>query len=279
MTPRPILLPSLLRSAAPATALLLAALLLPAVPQAAAQDLPVDIELVLAVDMSPSMDREERDIQRRGYVEALRHPEVVTAIRSGIHGRIAVTYVEWSAPTAQTVVVPWRVVEDAATAVAFADALAEMPDTGMRGTSISGALLFSAALFDANGFDGTRRVIDVSGDGPNNRGAPVVPTRDDVVARGITINGLPLMLRPGGPGPVVRLDVYYEDCVIGGPGAFIVPVRDVADLGEAIRRKLVLEIAGRAPAVLPAGFQTPAPRIDCLAGEAAARGWFRDPLR
>lgn len=270
MTLRPI--PPLLRRFAPVA--FAACLALPT--PGSAQDLPVDLELVLAVDVSPSMDTEERDIQRLGYVEAFRHPEVVSAIRSGLHGRVAVTYVEWSAPTAQTVVVPWRVVEDTGTAASFADELAEAPDAGMRGTSISGALLFSAALFDGSGFDGMRRVIDVSGDGPNNRGAPVEPTRDGVVARGITVNGLPLMLRPGGPGPAVQLDVYYEDCVIGGPGAFIVPVWDVADLGEAIRRKLVLEIAGRIPTALAASFQAPAPRIDCLAGEAAARGWFRD---
>ena len=191
----------------------------------AADDLPVDLELILAVDVSGSMDREEQTLQRRGYVEAFQHPEVAQAVRSGPYGRIAVTYVEWAGPTAQAVAVPWTLIEDAATAEDFAAGLAEAPPSRIRGTSISGALAFAAPMFAGNGFDGMRRVIDVSGDGPNNIGPPVEPVRDAVLAAGIVINGLPLQLDAplymaiGG----LELSVYYRDCVIGGPGAFVIP--------------------------------------------------------
>jgi len=165
---------------------------------AAAQDVAVDLELVLAVDVSGSMDTQERLLQRDGYVQAFLHPEVIAAIRAGINGRIAVAYVEWAGPRSQNMVMPWRLIDgqEAAAAVSAELALAESPR--IRGTSISGALAFSSALFDGNGFASGRKAIDVSGDGPNNMGPPVVPMRDTVVARGITINGLPLTLRPGG---------------------------------------------------------------------------------
>ncbi|MFO1068088.1 MAG: DUF1194 domain-containing protein [Geminicoccaceae bacterium] len=233
----------------------------------------VDLELVLAVDVSGSMDPEEHEIQRSGYVAALTHPDVVGAIRSGSYGRVAIAYVEWAGPFSQALTVPWRMVEDQASAEALAAELAGAPYARIRGTSISGGLMFAAGLFDGNGYEGFRRVIDVSGDGPNNMGAPVVPSRDAVVERGIVINGLPILVRPsGGFGTIPELDIYYEDCVIGGPGAFVLPVRNLADITESIRRKLVLEIAGPEPTVTLAA--TRAPRIDCMIGEQQRRTWM-----
>jgi hypothetical protein len=207
--------------AAPALAALLAG------GKAGAQT-PVDVELVLAVDMSQSMDAGEHALQRSGYLSALLHPDVLRAIQSGIHGRIALTYVEWGGPLSQAVTVPWTVVEDAASARNFAAALAERPIRTIHGTSISGALAFAASRFDANGYDGFRRVIDVSGDGPNSSGGPVAPARDAALAQGLVINGLPIMLRQPDytPWSIPDLDIYYADCVIGGPGSFVLPVDD-----------------------------------------------------
>ena len=248
---------------------------------AAAQEVPVDLELVLAVDVSGSMDEGEQALQRNGYVQAFLHPEVIAAIGSGFHGRIAVTYVEWAGPRAQAVVIPWRGVDGQASAEAFAAALKAAPTAHIRGTSISGALAFASALFDGNGFDGARQAIDVSGDGPNNMGLPVVPVRDAVVARGVTINGLPLTLRAGSPWSAPYgglgaglLDIYYEDCVIGGPGAFFLSVQAPEQLADAIRRKLVLEIAGQAPPLVPAQLAQRPPRIDCLIGEKTRPAWL-----
>ncbi len=248
---------------------------------AAAQDVPVDLELVLAVDVSGSMDEGERALQRGGYVQAFLHPEVIAAIGSGFYGRIAVTYVEWAGPRAQAVAIPWRDLDGQASAEGFAAALKAAPTAHIRGTSISGALAFAGALFDGNGFAGARQVIDVSGDGPNNMGLPVVPVRDAVVARGVTINGLPLTLRAGSPWSAPYgglgaglLDIYYEDCVIGGPGAFFLSVQAPEQLADAIRRKLVLEIAGRAPTLIPAQLAQRPPRIDCLIGEKTRPSWL-----
>ena len=181
-------------------------------------------------------------------------PSSSTRSSSGMHGRVAVTYVEWAGVIDQKIVVPWRLIDGAASAEAVA---AEISGRRMRRayrTSISGALTFSAPLFDGNGFRGIRRVIDVSGDGTNNQGPLVTLVRDEVLAKGITINGLPIMLKRPNPSTmdIPNLDVYYEDCVIGGPGAFVVPIREREKFKEAIRTKLVLEIAGR----------TPEPRVD-----------------
>jgi hypothetical protein len=243
---------------------------------AAAQDIPVDLELVLAVDVSGSMDVEERQLQRDGYVEAFLHPEVIAAISSGMLGRIAVSYVEWAGPKAQTLVMPWRLVDGAEAAEAVATELKQAKSPRIRGTSISAALAFSGALFEDNGYAGSRQVIDISGDGPNNMGPPVVPMREAVLARGIIINGLPVTLRPGGVYslPLGMLDIYYEDCVIGGPGAFYISVQAPEQLAEAIRRKLVLEIAGREPELVPVQSAQMAPRIDCLIGEKTRPEWL-----
>ena len=247
-------------------------------PRTAAAQTVVDLELVLAVDVSGSMDRQEQAVQRQGYVEAFMHPEVVDAIRSGPYGRIAVTYVEWAGPPSQSSVLPWTLVEDAATASDFAAGLAEAPFGRYRGTSISAALTFAAALFDDNGYDGLRRVIDVSGDGANNAGAPMAPVRDAVVAAGIVINGLPIVLGPSLQRAVGAPDLaaYYRDCVIGGPGSFVIPVTEAEQLFETIRRKLVLEIAGLPPRFLPVA-ETATPTTDCLIGERLRRIWEREP--
>jgi hypothetical protein len=243
----------------------------------------VDLELVLAVDISRSMDYDEQQLQRDGYVEALRHPEVIAAIQSGPVGRIALTYVEWAGPFHQAMVVPWTFVSGAAEAEAFAARVADAPLVRERGTSISQGLDFASAQFAISGARGARRAIDVSGDGPNNMGLPVVPVRDRIVAEGITINGLPIMIRQGlvGGYNIANLDVYYEDCVIGGPGAFMITVDDPARFAIAIRRKLVLEIAGTTPEprLMKSSVLTPEPRVDCLIGEKQRGRWiYEDPI-
>ena len=229
-------------------------------PEAAAEDLPVDLELVLAVDVSGSMDVDEQAVQRRGYAAALRHPDVIHAIVDGGYGRIALTYVEWAGAASQAMIVPWSLIDGAEAAETFAEALDTRPISDMHGTSISGAIDYAVGLFAQNGYAGLRRTIDVSGDGPNNNGPPVTPERDAAVAAGIIINGLPIMIRPSSV--FVSLDRYYADCVIGGPGAFVLPVNDRDQLAEAIRRKLVLEVAGK-PLMRPIPVQATVP-MDCL---------------
>lgn len=255
-----------------------------ACPMPADAQVAVDLELVLAVDISRSMDYDEQRLQRDGYVEALRHPEVIQAIQSGPIGRIAISYVEWAGPFHQAMVVPWTIVSDVDEAQAFAARVAEAPLVRERGTSISQGLDFSASLFATSGANGVRRAIDISGDGPNNMGLPVVPVRDRIVAQGITINGLPIMLKTSyafGPYSIPNLDVYYEDCVIGGPGAFMITVDDPARFAIAIRRKLVLEIAGTTPEprVMKAASFVPEPRVDCLIGEKQRGRWIYDDPR
>lgn len=230
-----------------------------AAPAHAGTDQEVDVELVLAVDISQSMDEDEQDVQRRGYVSAIVSEEVGQAIREGLVGRIAVTYVEWGGTEDQQVVVPWQLIDGPASARAFAEVIRTAPLRTVQRTSISSALAFSAGLFEGNGYAGQRRVIDISGDGPNNQGAHVRTARDLTIARGITINGLPLMLKgPNDWYAVPDLDVYYQECVIGGPGAFLVPVRSLDTFAASIRQKLVLEIAGRTvvPTTLPASDRT-----------------------
>jgi hypothetical protein len=238
-----------------------------ALPGAAVAQIEVDLELVLAVDVSRSMDFDELDVQRDGYVAAFRHPDVVAAIRSGPLGRIAVTYVEWAGPQSQATAVPWTLIDGEEPAQAFADRLSSTTRGRYMWTSISGGLLFAAAAFANNEFTSVRQVIDISGDGPNNRGSPVEPVRSSVAASGITINGLPIVLKSFGAYSIPNLDVYYEDCVIGGPGSFLLPVHDMSQLALAIRRKLLLEIAGLPLLLLKASETKPVPRIDCLIGE------------
>jgi hypothetical protein len=222
---------------------------LPCLP-ATAEDLPVDLELVLAVDVSGSVDEVEARLQREGYVAALHHPRVIEAIQAGMLGRIAVAYVEWAGVEFQRVLLDWTLIQDQESAAAFADALAEAPLTSQRWTSISAAIDYAVPLFDGNGFKGLRRVIDISGDGYNNRGRAAQQARDDAVVAGITINGLPIVNdRPnpwGGLAPQ-NLDLYYEQRVIGGPGAFIVVAKDYSAFASAILSKLLLEVAGDQP--------------------------------
>ena len=234
-----------------------------------ASAIPVDVELVLAVDVSYSMDPEEQALQREGYITGLTSREFLHALRAGMHGKIAVTYFEWAGPYDQKIIVPWRLIDGPEAADAFAIEIARAPYRRASRTSISGALNFAKPLFDGSGYRGFRRVIDVSGDGANNSGPFVTIVRDDVLAAGITINGLPIVLkRPNSfTMDIENLDVYYEDCVIGGPGAFVIPIRERDQFKEATRTKLVLEIAQRAPhgRVLPA--QARAPRVSCTIGE------------
>jgi hypothetical protein len=229
----------------------------------------VDVELVLAVDVSYSMDPDELALQREGYVEALTSQEFLNALKQGTHGRVAVTYFEWAGVIDQKLVLPWRVIDGQAAAKSVAAQISRAPQRRAYRTSISGALTFAASLFDENGFRGIRRVVDVSGDGTNNQGPPVVVVRDEVVAKGVTINGLPIMLKRPNPSTldIPNLDVYYEDCVIGGPGAFVVPIQEREKFRDAIRTKLVLEIAQRdtVPRVIPAAAD--APRMSCTIGE------------
>jgi hypothetical protein len=228
----------------------------------------VDVALIIAVDVSYSMDPDEQALQREGYIIGLNSPEFLNALQQGLHRRIAVTYFEWAGASDQRVVVPWRLVDSPATAKAFTDEIAAAPYRRAYRTSISGALHFALPLFEDSGFHGLRRVIDVSGDGVNNQGDPVAIVRDEVLERGITINGLPILLkRPSfATMDIENLDIYYEDCVIGGSGAFVIPIRERDQFREATRTKLVQEIAGREPAprVIPAAGK---PRIPCTIGE------------
>ena len=237
----------------------------------------VDLELVLAVDVSLSMDLDEQRLQRDGYITAFRDGEVQKAITSGPHGRIAVTYMEWAGPSVQNVVVPWTIIDGSAAAQALADKLEAQPISRARMTSISQGLVFAAQLFDSSGVKGIRRVIDVSGDGPNNAGPLVTLVRDQVVAQGIAINGLPILLKkPASFFDIADLDVYYRECVIGGAGAFMIPVRERFEFKTATRRKLLLEIAGGdQPALLiPAQLREPISGGDCTVGEQQWRRYL-----
>jgi hypothetical protein len=228
----------------------------------------VDLALVLAVDVSLSMEPDEQELQRQGFVEAFRSPEVHEAIRKGMLGRIAVVYVEWAGAGYQQVVVPWTVIEQPADGQAFAARLAESRIQRFGYTSISGAIDFSLAQLRESGVTSVRQVIDISGDGANNQGRIVTAARDEALAQGVTINGLPLMVkRPDGMWDIEDLDLYFRDCVIGGPGAFMIPVREKAQFAESIRTKVVREIADAPrvpPLIQPAQAEA---RANCLAGE------------
>ncbi|QUJ77876.1 DUF1194 domain-containing protein [Sulfitobacter albidus] len=239
--------------------------LITALPLAARE---VDVELVLAVDVSRSMSPAELELQRRGYAEALGSDAVIKAITGGLLGRIALTYIEWAGDGQQRVIVPWTEVSDPAGAAAVAARITAHYEGGLRRTSISSALRAAADSIESNGFDGLRRVIDISGDGPNNMGLPVRAARDEVLARGITINGLPLMTTDALSEiwGIPDLDIYYTNCVIGGPGAFVVPVLQWDAFPAAVTRKMVLEIAGLVPRSSPEKAYR-AQGYDCLVGE------------
>ncbi|CAN7753843.1 DUF1194 domain-containing protein [Bradyrhizobium sp. LjRoot220] len=231
----------------------------------------VDVELILAVDVSYSMDMDELAIQREGYAQAIISKEFLQALKSGPNGKISVTYFEWAASTDQKIIIPWRLIDGPETADAVASEIMKTPIRRASRTSISGAINFAMPLFDENPHRGLRRVIDISGDGPNNNGGPVVIARDAALEKGVVINGLPIMVKEPSYSTmdIDNLDAYYEDCVIGGPGSFVVTIKEREKFKEAIRTKLLLEIAGRTPErpVVPVAAKEKEPRVNCLIGE------------
>src|SRR5258705_1871505 len=231
----------------------------------------VDVELVLAVDVSYSMDMDELAIQREGYAQAIISKEFLQALKTGPNGKIAVTYFEWAASSDQKIIIPWRLIDGPETADAVANEIMKTPIRRASRTSISGAINFAMPLFDENPYHGLRRVIDISGDGPNNNGTPVTVARDAAVEKGIVINGLPIMVKEPSYSTmdIDNLDFYYEDCVIGGPGSFWVNIKDPEKFQEAIRTKLLLEVAGRTPErrIVPVATTAKEPRVNCLIGE------------
>lgn len=246
--------------------------LLVAAPAGHAEPVDVDMQLVLAVDISQSMSAADLAIQRQGYAEALIAPEVLDVIRRGYLGQIGLTYVEWSDAEKQRVLVPWTLIDGPAAAENFGKQILAETGGTQRNTSISSGLLFAAHQFDFSPFASSRQVIDISGDGPNNDGLPVAPVRDAVVARGVTINGLPLVIP--GRDPVwflPDLDIYYRDCVIGGPGAFVLPAKRWQDFAGAIREKFVLEIASVRQTLLVPEKAALVTGYDCLVGEKILR--------
>jgi uncharacterized protein DUF1194 len=197
----------------------------------------VDLALVLAVDVSGSVSQDRLRLQRRGYEAAFRSPDLIGAVKTGRRGRMAATFVEWAEADRQSQAVPWAVIASDADAQRFADAIAAslVPNPGW--TSISGAIDRAVALIQSSGISAERRVIDISSDGPNNDGRLVTAARDDALAAGITINGLPILeVDPG-------LDTYYRQNVIGGPLAFLMPARDINSFANALMRKLLVEVA------------------------------------
>jgi uncharacterized protein DUF1194 len=229
----------------------------------------VDVELILAVDVSYSMDMDELAIQREGYAQAIVSKEFLQALKSLPNGKIAVTYFEWAASSDQKVIIPWRLIDGPETADAVANEIMKTPIRRASRTSISGAIYFAMPLFEENPYHGLRRVIDISGDGPNNNGAPVTGARDAALEKGIIINGLPIMVKEPSYSTmdIENLDLYYEDCVIGGPGSFVVTIKDREKFKEAIRAKLLLEVAGRTPERRVVPVAAKEPRVSCLIGE------------
>jgi hypothetical protein len=240
-------------------------------------DVTVDVELVLAVDVSYSMDLDELAVQREGYAEAIVSKDFLQALKSGPHGKVAVTYFEWSSANDQKIIIPWRIVDGPETADSVAAEIMKTPIRRASRTSISGAINFAMQMFAENPYKGLRRVIDISGDGPNNSGEPVTVAREAALAKGITINGLPVMVKAANPATdIEQLDLYYEDCVIGGPGSFMVAIKERARFKEAIRTKLIMEVADSAAVVVATPAQAREPRVPCLVGEQLWRDrWSR----
>lgn len=231
----------------------------------------VDVELILAVDVSYSMDLDELAVQREGYAQAIQSKDFLQALKAGPNGRIAVTYFEWAASGDQKIIIPWRLIDGPETADAVATEILRTPVRRASRTSISGAIGFAMPLFDEDPYHGLRRVIDISGDGPNNNGGPVTVARDAALEKGIVINGLPIMVKEPSYSTmdIDNLDYYYEDCVVGGPGSFVIAIKDREKFKEAIRTKLLLEVAGRTPErpVMRVADKDKEPRVSCLIGE------------
>ena len=227
--------------------LLLLILVLPALPHAAAQT--VDLQLVLAADVSRSIDDDEFKLQRQGYANAFKDPRVLRAIRSGQFGRIAVCYFEWSGPESMAMIADWTVIGDEESAAVFSDTIAMAQRPFANRTAIGAAIDFARAQFPRSGIDSQRRVIDVSGDGTNTNGREPAPARDEAMAAGITINGLvilspePMPWNPYHTHPPGGLENYYRENVAGGPGAFVLVVEDFNSFAYAVVNKLVREIA------------------------------------
>jgi Protein of unknown function (DUF1194) len=229
----------------------------------------VNVELVIAVDVSYSMDMDELAIQREGYAQAIVSKDFLQALRAVPGGKVAVTYFEWSMSGDERIIIPWRVIDGPESADAVAAEIMKTPVRRGSSTSISGAINFAVRLFEDNPYRGLRRVIDISGDGPNNDGAPVTGARDAALEKGVVINGLPIMVKQPSLSTVdiENLDLYYEDCVIGGPGAFIITIKDREKFQEAIRTKLVREVAGFTPEGGIVRAAEKEPRVSCLIGE------------
>lgn len=217
---------------------------------AARAETPVDLQLVLAVDVSRSIDEVEAELQRRGYIEALTSDRVIDAVLSGEHRRIAICYTEWAGMHFQIVVLDWTVIDGAAAARRFADRLAEAPRTSQSWTAVGAALIHAGQRFENSGFAAKRRVIDISGDGRTNDGPAAEIIRDRLVAQGLVVNGLPVMMNRTNFGrpPDLTLDKYYEENVIGGSGSFMIVAETFDHFGRAVRTKLVREISSAAPA-------------------------------
>jgi hypothetical protein len=222
------------------------AAMFPTVASAAEQ---VDLLLVLAADVSRSVDSGKFQLQREGYAAAISDPRVLDAIRSGRNGRVGVAFVEWSGIGSQRVVIDWTTVSDAESAKGFGDRLLEAPRSFADRTSISGAIEFAMGQFARAPYESTRRTIDVSGDGTNNSGRDVVQVRDEALAQGVTINGLvilsetPLAWNPDHTNPPGGLENYYRNNVIGGPGAFVLAAQNFSSFGQAIVKKMIAEVA------------------------------------
>jgi hypothetical protein len=215
------------------------------------------------------MDLDELAVQREGYAQAIMSKEFLQALKSLPNGKISVTYFEWAASSDQKIIIPWRLIDGPETADAVAEEILKTPIRRASRTSISGAIYFAMPLFDENPYKGARRVIDISGDGPNNNGAPVTGAREMALSKGIVINGLPIMVKEPSYSTmdIDNLDWYYEDCVIGGPGSFVVAIKDREKFKEAIRAKLLLEVAGKTPEPRVVPVADKEPRVSCMIGE------------
>jgi hypothetical protein len=226
--------------------LIAAAAIFPSAPRAAE---PVDLLLVLAADVSRSVDAGKFQLQREGYAAAISNPQVLDAIQSGRHGRIGLTYVEWSGVGSQKVVIDWTTVGDVESAKSFGDRLLEAPRSFADRTSISGAIEFALGQLARAAYDSPRRTIDVSGDGTNNAGREVALARDEALAHGVTINGLvilsetPLAWNPDHTNPPGGLENYYRNNVVGGVGAFVLAAENFNSFGQAIIKKMIAEVA------------------------------------
>lgn len=221
----------------------------PAVPQ-----VEVDLELVMGIDISGSIDPDEARLQRQGYVLAFRDKAVIRAILGGYHGRIAVAYYEWSDSFRQQTLMDWTLLDSEQAIMDFARMLEDRPITVWTRTSISGAMRYAVKVFDQSPYRSERRVLDLSGDGANNDGGLVTDAREQTLAQGIAINGLPIINdrpNPWGFPNQQDLDAYYEGCVIGGPRSFVVVARSFEDFGEAVKKKLLQEIVDAGPHFLP----------------------------